>query len=109
MLNSINTDKAIIELMKKGAKVCFVIRSEGYDEFPPYVQGCTLLYNGQELRLEKATADRIRKRPDVRQGYAGYRHDYANSWREIYEHKDAPVPRWITEQWDNPVERISRY
>lgn len=51
-------------------------------------------------------AERIIKRPDVREAYAGYRGDYDMRWREVYEHVSMPVPRWISEQWETPFSRV---
>lgn len=120
MLNSKNTETCIMALMEKGAKLVYHIRS-GCEEYPAYVEKITIQHNGKELVLsrfghwdkepfmrsvETSMADRLRKHPDIHRAYAGYRGDFDRKWREIYEHKNQPVPRWIREQWATPVSQF---
>lgn len=124
MLNSPKLEQRIINLMKKGAKLVYHVRAGG-EEYPDSIQKITLACNGKELTLARAdqwarygwtdegdgylgsaahpAAECIRKHPDIRSAYAGYRGDFDRSWREVYEHNDMPVPRWIREQWATPV------
>lgn len=117
MLESANTEERILALMKKGARLVYYI--DGGDvEVSPFVTRIAIEHNGNSVTLavierwdsegvpysaHSNAADRIRRHPDIRSAYAGYRGDFDRSWREVYEHEDMPVPVWIREQWNTPI------
>lgn len=113
------TERRLLTLMEKGAKLIYYIRA-GNEDYPSFVSKITIQHNGKELVLSRfghwdkepsmrsvdtSMADRLRKHPDVRSAYAGYQADFARTWREMYVHKNVPAPRWITEQWESPTTR----
>lgn len=112
MITSPATELRILSLMEKGAKLYlhYSCHGDGYSTL--YM--VTLDYNDKSLRisdpveyppmtedpinLRSELAERIKARPDIRQGYT-YNSEYGKRWREVYEHKSTPTPRWVTEQW----------
>lgn len=124
MLTNGKTEERIVNLMKKGAKLVF--RGFIYYDGDPMriLTQIALQHNGSEIILSHVTetwidsegsehtsvsnpaAYAIIKREDIVRGYPGYQSDYSDTWREVYEHRDLPAPRWVTEQWDNPVQRF---
>lgn len=83
-------------------------RTDEYYYVPFDEDGAKWLRHGEESQPLAASfcARRIIRRKDVREAYAGYRSDYATSWREVFEHVNQPVPRWVSEQWDSPAFRF---
>lgn len=125
MITSSNTEQHILKAMEHGAKLVYLWAVQG--EMPPWLLSVTLVHNEKSINLTETTrylqwqpdsecaenlkicpvADRIVKRSDIRRGYI-YNSDYGYEYRELYEHCNQPVPRWVTEQWGfdndgNPV------
>lgn len=80
-------------------------REDEYYYAPDSEDGSCWLRHGNYARMPdcgERFADGLIKRDDVRKEYAGYRGDHDRQWREIYVHVNRPVPRWVSEQWDDP-------
>lgn len=76
-------------------------RQDEYFFVPCHEDGRCWLRHGEYSRPEsgKQIAEQIIEHSDIRSEYAGYRGDYDRNWRELYVHKNQPVPTWVTEQW----------
>lgn len=122
MITTAHTEQRIVNLMEKGAKV--IVYTAHHIDFGSWTARIVLEHNGRQLKLSHAeklpnirwdhdgfthkmacpiNEDAFTKRSDIKEGYAGWQSDYANEFRRMFEHISTPTPRWIAEQWDNPV------
>jgi hypothetical protein len=117
-------EERLVALMKKGAKLVFLYHCMGYMDRYCWLVKVTLEIKDHRFELTTPVvyppdaqdpisntcplAERIVKRSDIRLFYVGGNSDYGKTYREGFEHKDQPVPRWVSEQWDfddngNPI------
>lgn len=122
MIANEHTVDRIVELMQRGAKL--FVYTNWHIDFGAFTTRIVLEHNGRELTISHREPlpnirwdhdgfthklvspideDKFAERADIKEGYAGYQSDYAREYRAMYEHRDTPTPRWITEQWATPV------
>lgn len=97
MIEQQNTYNRLVKAIEEGAQLRLQF-SRDFDGGLYYL-GAWVVKNGQRVEIDMELANRISKHPDIREGYAGYRSDYGRRWEEMFEHRNAPVPRWVSEQW----------
>lgn len=95
MNTSERLEQRIVDVMQGGAQLILHCTSV---EDCAVVTSAVLERNGQGIRIDVDRAERIRLRPDIRPAYPGFFSDFGPRWREVYEHVDTPVERWVVEQ-----------
>lgn len=130
MIITDKTHDRIIQAIENGARL--VLYKSVCSEFGTVVEKITLRKGDNELRLDHAhrfdevkylwkresvewmhhdipsgecLAYHIMAMDSIRTCYAGYRGDFQRRYQEIFEHRNQPVPRWVSEQWETPVSR----
>lgn len=108
MITTSQTKRRILTAMEHGAKL--VAHYSTDYEGGSYLDGYTLEKNGRSLKLGDLSgiAKEIIKSNDIREGYI-FNSEYGREYRQMYEHANIPVPRWVSEQWgfDNDGNLIS--
>lgn len=97
MIEQKGTYDRLVKAIEEGATIRFLCG--GDFEGGVYDLNAWIVKNDQRLEIDLKLANRVIKHPDICEGYAGYRSDYARKWEHMFEHKHAPKPRWVTEQW----------
>lgn len=118
MITQLETENRIVALMLKGARL--IVEYSYHPDNGSSLQSATLECDGAVLHLaneEPAVfrdytmtyhytkvvsplSDNIVNRPDV---WSVSCRDTRGGYREVFEHKKLPAPRWVTEQWANPA------
>lgn len=97
MIEQIGTQARLVKAIENGAQLRILCASDF--EGAIYDLNAWILKNEQRVEIDVKLALSVIKHPDIEEGYAGYRSDFARRWEHMFEHKNAPKPRWVTEQW----------
>lgn len=97
MIEQQGTYNRLVKTIENGATLRFLCGSDF--ECGIYDLNAWIVKDGKRVEIDLKLANRVIKHPNIREGYAGYRGDYDRRWEHMFEHKDTPAPRWVTEQW----------